>query len=133
MSSFIIFLDIDGVLNQLQHWHIDMNCISVLQEIVKMTDGHIVLSSSWRLGWSRDIKQCTPQVKSLVYFLKEYGLTIEGRTAALNNRLAEIKDYCKRHDIKHFLILDDDKTEFNSIPKNLYLVNPHTGLIKQRP
>lgn len=45
----IIFLDIDGVLNQLQGgYYLDENCIKVLSNLCKRVNGKIVLTSSWR-------------------------------------------------------------------------------------
>lgn len=61
MSS-IIFLDIDGVLNNTRTWgerrpmgpwrfgHFDPRCVQFLNTVVRYADAQIVLSSSWRQG-----------------------------------------------------------------------------------
>jgi hypothetical protein len=79
-----IFLDVDGVLNQLQPWYLDKSCIKNLAELCKKLDATVTLTSSWRKGYN-------------------------------------IKDY---------LILDDDISEFNRFnrPAQLYLVSSKTGL-----
>lgn len=68
-----VFLDIDGVLNQLQYgYHLDRSCIDVLNQIVKGLDYQIVLTSSWRLGFSHSYKRCSPQVQNLLKYIKIY-------------------------------------------------------------
>lgn len=67
----IIFLDVDGVLNSVQDgYSIRLRTdshLKLLQHIVKETGAKIVLSSSWRIGF-------TPASKNLLVRFKEYGL-----------------------------------------------------------
>ncbi len=125
----IIFLDIDGVLNQLQPWYIDKTCIKNLGQLCKqLHTTKIVLTSSWRKGWNRDVTKCTPQITALIKCFNAEGLSIIGRTRELGDRLAEVLDYCENHDIKRYVILDDDRSEFSKNVKNLYITNSKTGL-----
>ncbi len=127
--EYIIFLDVDGVLNQLQPWYIDNTCIKNLGQLCrKLHTTKIVLTSSWRKGWNRDITKCTPQIMTLTKYLNAEGLSIIGRTRDLGDRLVEVLDYCESHNIKRYLILDDDRTEFSRNAKNLYITNSETGL-----
>ncbi len=120
----LVFLDIDGVLNQLQdNFYIDENCVKALSEI---TDS-VVLVSTWKKGWSRDINKCTPQVKSLIRLLSKYNITIDGRTRDFEYRDDECRVYMSEHNTQdRYLILDDDSRLYRS-KERLFLVNPKTG------
>lgn len=123
----IIFLDIDGVLNQLQEWHIDKACVARLGKICNKTKAKIVLISTWRFGYFHNYSMCTPQVKKLLDVFEDNHIEIQGRTKDLGDRQKEIEDYINRRGISEYIILDDDKSLYNSI-KNLYIVNEKTGL-----
>ena len=125
----IIFLDIDGVLNQLQgNYYIDKNCVEQLGILCKQLGGKIVLTSSWRLGYS-NVGKCSPQIEELKTVFKEYGITIEGRTFDLGDRYTEIKDYIIRRGVGKYVVIDDDSREFSSKElKNLFFVSPRKGI-----
>ena len=75
---------------------------------------------------------CTPQIEELKKRFQEYGITIKGRTGHCNDRTKEIKEYIIKYEIKQYLILDDDKSEFVSgLLPNTYIVNSRIGLTKQ--
>ena len=123
----IIFLDIDGVLNQLQPYKIDKTCVVALKQLIKSLSAKVVLSSSWRLGYSSIYDKCTPQIKMLLdYFPKG---TIIGVTKQLSSRDEEIRDYIDKYNVDSYIILDDDKSEFKEDIDGLYIVNHKTGLI----
>ena len=125
----IIFLDVDGVLNQLQrNYFIDIDCVEVLAKLVKEINGEIVLSSTWRLGYSNTGKS-TPQVEKLKHIFESYGIEIVGRTANLGDRAEEIIKFIQLYDIDKYLVLDDDKREFPSgLLPHTFIVNSRTGL-----
>ena len=126
--TYTLFLDIDGVLNQLQPWKIDSNCVYRLKQICdNLGDVNIILTSSWRKGFSRYKERCTPQVQHLLDELAKVNLKVYGRTKDLDDRQAEVLDYCTRYGIVKYIVLDDDKTLFKDM-KNLYSVNAKTGL-----
>ena len=122
----IIFLDIDGVLNnkdtfivQEEHFlktgeslvEIEPIMISRLAKIVKETDSQIVLSSSWRYGWDPEYEKCSRHCNKLIHSFDEYGLRIFDKTPVIKNGLRqdEIRCWLARHaDVDNFVILDDE-------------------------
>lgn len=126
----VIFLDLDGVINCEADWAhpytVRQKCVKSLAYLVKALNADVVLTSSWRTGWIRTGK-CTPQIENLKCAFDLYGIEISGRTPNLGDRRSEINDYCYRHDITDYLILDDDLSLF-TIQKNIYKVNAKNGL-----
>lgn len=126
----VIFLDLDGVINCEADWvhpyTIRVECVKYLAMLVKALDADVVLTSSWRTGWMRN-GQCTPQIENLKYMFAMQGIKISGRTFNLGDRSCEIDDYCYRHGIADYLILDDDLSLFKT-QKNIYKVNAKRGL-----
>lgn len=49
----LIFIDVDGVLNQQGQMHIDPRLVRRLRDIIDQTNAHIVVSSFWRLKSKR--------------------------------------------------------------------------------
>jgi hypothetical protein len=129
-SVMIIFLDIDGVLNQLQPWYLDKACIKNLSDLCKKMNATIILTSSWRKGYSSLEKYQSPQVKKLISEFTSVGIRINGVTPSLENRQTEINQFIQSHNITDYIILDDDISEFDSInrPPQLYIINNKTGL-----
>lgn len=127
----IIFLDIDGVLNQLQrNYYLDDKCIENLGILCKKLSATVVLTSSWRLGYT-NLGKCTPQIEKLKEKFCKYNIKIVGRTKNLGNRELEIQQYIKDNNISNYVVIDDDKTEFkNNSIGNIYFVNSKTGFIK---
>jgi hypothetical protein len=127
-----IFLDIDGVLNQLQPWYLDKSCIKNLSDLCKKLKATIILTSSWRKGYSSIEKYQSPQVKNLISEFNNVGIRIKGATQSLGNRQDEINQFIQSHSISatDYIILDDDISEFNQFnrPAQLYIVNNKTGL-----
>jgi len=119
----IIFLDVDGVLNQLQRYHVDENCVRELAKIYS-TDTRIVLISSWRLGFSRNINQCSPQVKNLITCLNKYNMNIMYCTEKLGDRRKEVLNWLQGKNVESYIVLDDDKSEYSSLEElNIYITN----------
>ena len=127
----VIFLDIDGVLNQLQPYRIDINCVKCLSKICRHFDASVVLTSSWRLGYSRDFNKCTKQIQDLIETFRKYNIDIIGRTKSLSCRAREVETYIQEHNVYNYIILDDDISEFSYKISNLYIVNYKTGLIEK--
>ena len=126
----VIFLDLDGVVNCKIDWihpyTIRPECVKYLAVLVKALNADIVLTSSWRAGWVREGK-CTPQIENLKHLFNQQGIKISGRTASLGDRSREVSDYCCRHNVTDYLILDDDLNLFTT-QKNIYEVNEKNGL-----
>lgn len=127
----IIFLDIDGVLNQLQaNYYIDDACVKQLGILCGKLNATVVITSTWRIGFTHSYDRCTPQVKKLIDIFRKYNITIQSRTRVIpdSDRYAEIQEYVQRNSIKKYVILDDDRSLFQTGTEHLYLVNPSHGL-----
>lgn len=113
----VIFLDIDGVLNDQMFLHlymdteIDQARVARLAEIVKATDAVIVLSSSWRV-LPEELDETDMWVwDQLVDALHEYDMSIYDRTPVIDmDRPLEIKTWLDKHkgQVEAFVSLDDD-------------------------
>ncbi|MEE3423711.1 MAG: HAD domain-containing protein [Succinimonas sp.] len=118
----VIFLDVDGVLNNDEYRYndprIDPAFVANLKYIVSLTDADIILSSSWKGGYyyyARDgFVKCSDATAELCAALKAEGLQISGVTPACNlsgreARPAEIRNWLSRFPhVESFVILDDD-------------------------
>lgn len=124
-SDKVIFLDIDGVLNDegknLKHGvYIDEEMTARLKKIVEATGAQIVLSSSWRYYYCKyrenpDSVQGSDRVglDMLNDLFEKYELKISDCTERLSSgpyaRPLEIRTWlATEQDIKSFVILDDD-------------------------
>ena len=115
----IMFLDIDGVLNDTDYYkkiyneihdkynrfesqfrHIDIDKLKILKEITKETNSYIVITSSWKsLSIYQEIKN----------YLISLGIPIIGETKDSNSNRGEgIKNYIKENNVEKYVILDDD-------------------------
>lgn len=116
----LIFLDIDGVMNHIDHkeksrfhhgYSFCPNAVQNLKRIIKETDAYIVISSSWRGYHSKNTL-----ARKL---FTAYGLRhrVIGRTPRIKRkafekvyRWAEIKLFLDRYKkpVESFVVLDDD-------------------------
>ena len=84
----LIFLDIDGVLNNENSktcapsgcTGIDDKLTSKLAHIIEETDAKIVLTSDWKIGWESFDIYCSEDAKYLNRKLKKYGIWISAKT-----------------------------------------------------
>lgn len=129
MIDKVIFLDIDGVLNNTnyaQQKHIkyfyrseaymDMSNVEQLRRIQSATGAKIVISSSWRRYMSLD--------EFMVMFAKIGVYNVIGMTNPdyKLTRGEQINEYVKKHDIRTFVVLDDGlliRREFDVVPKRV--------------
>ena len=130
----IIFLDIDGVLNTQSQWKrmysLDNECIKHFAGLVNKTGASVVLTSSWRSGFVSSMSdENTPQIKDLENRLLSYGVSISGKTPVLagRSRDKEIERFLYFNPCERFIILDDDKGEFDFSSRHNYFVNSKTG------
>lgn len=136
----IIFLDIDGVLNNFHtlkrnisnyeetgNWeiNIDENKIELLSKIVEVNNAKIVLSSSWKINWDED--NISKDLLSLFKLFKKYNIECIGRTPNIKNGINTMwKDYdilaylCSHPEVEHFCIIDDEDYDISIL--NSYLV-----------
>lgn len=120
--SFVIFLDVDGVLNTRKtviaspdgHIGVDGTRIGILAgAIKKYGGGDIILTSDWkntRIGDDLDY---------LREKLMKHGLEISAMTEDhFNNRGQGIMDYLDAHpEIEEYVVLDDNRFDFDDFPK----------------
>ncbi|APD06606.1 hypothetical protein UJ101_01077 [Flavobacteriaceae bacterium UJ101] len=145
----VIFLDIDGVLNNLNWFksekyrefeigdsraNFDPTAIELLNKLIQKTDAHIVISSAWRTLYS---------IKDLEALFIQVGFKgkIIGKTDALqdpssNNpapRGYEILQWVKNYQSKRkkplqYVILDDYNDFLESQKRHTFITDPKIGL-----
>lgn len=132
-KPFLIFLDIDGVLNHRKgNDAICEECLNNLAKIVEATKGIIILTSSWKSGWNKDNKAIQDDdANYLDERLKEKGLYIYDKSSRNGmTRLFEIIDWVMKFNTNRFLILDDDYGHYKDIceiEKHLILTDYYDG------
>lgn len=134
MNFRIVFLDIDGVLNTKASWktpfQLNKACIKPFCEYLlsQKAEIKIVLTSSWKNGYSTIPENETAQLQELRAQLAEFGLAIYGRTRNMQNRMLEIDEYLSSHDVEKYAIIDDDPNEYNKdYLKKVSLIDFETG------
>lgn len=133
-SLAIIFLDIDGVLNNSDSWSLPIEQqildekLLLLKQIVEETGARIVISSSWR-NYSR-------HMWAIRAAFKRHGLYVYSTTPRLdgdNKRGDEIRKWLKiNHGVKSFVILDDDNDMCEYTKTNLIRTNYNIGLTEEQ-
>ena len=129
----VIFLDIDGVLNNRDTWGnrplikaFDKDCIAAFNKIIDATDARIVISSSWRNIFAYE------QLRTLLKNVGVKGIIL-GQTPTISlsgRRGAEIKEWLDNGlwpEIDGFIILDDE-TDMNEVESHLVQTNSNVGL-----
>ena len=141
----IIFLDVDGVLNNMTTVDtikgfvgIDSRNVEVLKQLVEMFEAEIVLSSSWKTGWSKNKEEQDEFANRLDDVLAEYGLSIIDKTYEKNifRRGEGIRNWLAEHGpVENYIILDDDSFDFKEqgisrhwVQTSSYSGNPFGGL-----
>ena len=126
----VVFLDVDGVLNNSEttdltpeHFTgLDDILLQRLSTIISETKSVVVLTSTWKDEWNKDKSKCIGDGKYLEEKLLQYGVTIfdkvdDSKTGSFH-RAASINNYLESHlDIEHYLILDDFEFDFASYPE----------------
>lgn len=135
----IIFLDIDGVLNSVRYdrqrtvnqGNIDETRLQLIKALVDETKALIVLSSSWRKHWEKDITQCDAIGRAINEVFAKYQLDIYDKTECLpnNDRAEEIRKWLKlQGNIEAFVIFDDIAFGWgNDLQEHLIKTNPRIG------
>ena len=149
----IIFLDVDGVLNNnifLKKRRIilkenkgiyiprldDKNFIA-LKTLVERTNAKIVLSSYWRYYFDKNLMPNNNGLhnhgKDLTLKLRKHNLSLKDKTSTDLTRFQKrgdiIKEYLHTHeDIDNFVILDDDNIMKEFTDTNLIQTKPEYGL-----
>lgn len=111
----VIFLDFDGVLNSDRYiarqgggMAIDPEKLVLIKHLVDATDARIVLTTSWRTHWDRDLTRCDSTGQEMTRLFSACGLEIWDKTPQLQNREAEIRAWLDAHpETSQFAVLDD--------------------------
>lgn len=119
----IIFLDVDGVLNDMRTDDISEDWdtpspvhLKALKEIVDRTQAAIVLTSSWRLYQDTRARLQTAMAP---FDLTWYDVTEDSHTGVRGN---EIRAWLHEHpEVEHFVILDDEVNGFNGCMANKFV------------
>lgn len=118
----VVFLDIDGVLNDEDKNRskgviIDSEMVRNLSHIIKETEAEIILSSSWRLDYKRfyedNYVSDSKSLNTLHRLFVENGLTVAGTVpmsqwSGPSSRPAEIRTWLEYFPDVKYVILDDD-------------------------
>ena len=117
MALKVIFLDFDGVLNSAKYllgcgdcgMAIDPTRMVLLMRIVDATGAKIVLSTSWREHWSKDLASCDSTGVLINNIFSEYGLQILDKMPELHTRREiEIKSWLDEHpEVENYVVFDD--------------------------
>lgn len=118
----IIFLDVDGVLNAVHSQSrapsgflgVDNSKVKVLRELVDRTGAAIVLTSTWKRGWSRNKAMLSKDAEYLNRKLARAGLRIMDKTSdEMFDRGAGIARWIRAHQniVEAWVVLDDDYFE----------------------
>lgn len=141
----IIFLDIDGVLNNMRtretfedYVFVDDNKILLLKQLIDKTNAKVVLSSSWRIGWQfkdKNPRCANDEVRlfeALQRKLKEFDIDMLSYTPHLWCRGKEIDTWLNEwqgEKVDSFVILDDmPKQEFEPNASHLVQTDISKGL-----
>ena len=136
----IIFLDIDGVLNNncniknicdllgrqqylkllnaIGSLPFDNNCCELMKELIKETNSKVVLSSTWR--------KHQKEIENIEYYT---GIKVYDTTPVLNlDRGQEIKQWLENHnDINNYVIIDDGNDMLEEQQNNFIRVDGEVG------
>jgi len=138
----IIFLDIDGVLNnagsfkRAQMDPIDPYAIQLLNDLVKSTDSCIVISSAWRIGNTLHLIQVMMASVGFEFPERIIGATMEisdktnGGIWVAKSRGQEIALWLNQVPVDSFVILDDND-DMNPVMDHLVKTTFDTGLQKE--
>lgn len=125
MANKIIFLDVDGVLNNeswaircaeesnyypLFEYGLEYRALSLLADIVRETGASVVISSSWR--------KIRPAKESLLFYLDHWNIPLAGETPYIGGiRGDDIQAWLDEHpEVERFVILDDNDDMGDLIP-----------------
>lgn len=132
-----VFFDIDGVLNTMNDWRkpyvVNENNVKCFANAFSQyTDVKFILISSWRKGWNQEYALCTPQIQNLVKIFAQHELIISDVTkqSPIKDRGAEILYYIQRHNVKKYIIIDDDMSEYKTVLPGIQIVDANKGFVK---
>ena len=136
----VIFLDIDGVLNNhaalKRRPQLDSDCVAVLSTLAELIDARIVISSTWRLFHTIEELRETLGKAGLfdpdrIIDMTPRLLDFHGDICVSQPRGVEIQAWLSAHpDVARFVILDDDADMAHLAP-HLVQTSMATGLTRR--
>lgn len=131
----IIFLDIDGVLND-NTTSLSIESLENLKQLINYYNAQIVIiSSRQQNGTANRRKRIKYQFEKLgIYNIDFIDPNFEGNLFEFKipSRLLGIIDYLKHNKESNYVILDDDyHNKYKLIGLNFYKTNPNKGLTKK--
>ena len=143
MNKNIIFLDVDGVLNNDFTIEFCGNCcgiednkVELLSKLVKATNAKIVLISTWKETWEKKEKENQDMMANyLDEKLAKYDLIAMDKTKDdYYHRGQGVLNYVNKHNVKNYVIIDDEKFEdydIDGILNHLVQTSPRYGLVEE--
>ena len=137
----IVFLDFDGVLNSViydrerdksTNTNIDESRVCLLKQIIDETNAKIVLSTSWRRHWDKNIENCDNIGVWINTIFSKFGLQIFDKTPYLSfgaGRKAEVLSWIEfsSEPIESYVILDDYALGWEELGDRLVKTSPYIG------
>jgi hypothetical protein len=122
-KHIVVFLDIDGVLNNeallIQHGgddKLDPEAINLVNELLRKTGANVVITSTWRLGHSLNMLQHIFKNNGFKYPERIIGATTD---LPGKERGHEITLWLKQVPVDAFVVLDDDSDMFGVKDKHV--------------
>ena len=149
MVERIVFLDVDGVLNNtlfyqehhkngtlnslgFEESNFDPRCMGLLNDLIVTTEAKVVVSSTWRKG--RTVEELSGLFSRMGFKGEIIGKTPVGcRMCCRGNEIKSWMDdntdiIGPRHEFKKYVIFDDDSDMLYNQRANFLLVDPYAGL-----
>ena len=142
LKNKYLFLDIDGVLNSFDDYNmtgeeflkkinkisfvISPKQINLLNKIVEEYNPKIILCSYWRTRYSLEEINKMFKDKNFIGHISD---KTDEKGTEHKDRWSQIKRYIDKHNIKNFIILDDDK--LSNEAKNHIQPDSYVGLINK--
>lgn len=137
----VLFLDFDGVLNSMRYdrerdmatnTNIDESRLPLLKQIVEATQAKIVLSTSWRHHWNKNVSDCDDVGLWMNNVFEKYGMEIYGKTPQLHfgaGRKAEVLSWLEfpPEKVESFVILDDYALGWEELGARLVKTSQYIG------
>lgn len=130
MYDHIIFLDVDGVLNNRTSMFfasrgmytpnnrdfdsMDVGCVRLFEYLIKQTDSKFIISSSWRGKTKRSSSHVFDSFE-LCGFVDAYDYCVGVTPRLSTGRGSEIEYWLKTNPTKNYVILDDDSFDIYQI------------------
>ena len=137
MNRFVIFLDIDGVLNGEEQFEPGINfskeSVLTLKRLVKKNNTEIVLTTSWQgIGDKKTREKIVKIFNNINIHINDFiNPNLDGKLLdkTISNRVCGIIDYLKNNQNINYVILDDEyQNEYKLFNLNYYKTNTYVGL-----